>query len=123
MKKPKQEKPIICTWLQLCHSLKALHHYEKAYVDRLHDIWKLGAPTPTSRVINLKGYDPRIPQVGNHEARIVFPKKLAEWVTDAAKTRGIEMTPAQARQLLDGLGRILAGKTPNKVRPIKHFTR
>ena len=96
------DKPLICTWRDLYTMFIPLHMHIKADVDRLHDIWKIGAPTPNSRVLLPNEYDPRKRQPGNYEARIVFPTPLAEWIQDVSKARGFPFTKHQALEMLQG---------------------
>lgn len=99
----KQEAPIICTFYELAVSLQSLHLWNKADLDRLHDVWKIGAPTPDSRLLDIKHYDPRKVQAGNVEKRIVFPKKLGEWIADVGRQRGIEMDSRDAANLIKAM--------------------
>lgn len=97
----KQVKPIIATWLQLYQATYPLHLGDKSDVDRLHDLWKLGAPTPDSRILQ-PTYDPRIQQVGNVEKRIVFPTALANWIVEVSRRRGFQYSDVQAIALTQG---------------------
>lgn len=83
-----QPKPIITPFWRLAQAFAPLHHWQKKHLDTLHDVWKQGAPSPESRIRNPKGYDPRHPQLGNYEARIVFPTLLATWITEVATAQG-----------------------------------
>jgi hypothetical protein len=94
-------KPIIAPFWRLAQAFAPLHGWHKPHLDTLHDVWKKGAPDPTSRIRNPIGYDPRHPQLGNYEARIVFPNVLAKWIYDVATTRGIN--DAQYKQILEKL--------------------
>ena len=98
-------QPVICTFRMLSFALAPLHVWNLADVDRLHDVWKMGAPTPDSIVRNPVGYDPRKAQQGNVEKRIVLPSALEQWVQDVATRRGISATYEQAAGLIDALGR------------------
>ena len=69
--------PLICTFRQLARPFLPLHQMERRYLDTLHDVWKRGAPTPNSRITQPKGYDERLRQRGNYEARIVPAPWLA----------------------------------------------
>ena len=95
-------KPIICTFRQLARATLALHQGERRYMDTLHDVWKLGAPTPNSRIMRPKNYDERLRQRGNYEARIVFPTALAKWIIDVATARGIPIDAALAFSMAAG---------------------
>lgn len=102
-----QAKPIICTFHELSRALRSVHLGVKADVDRLHDVWKMGAPTPGSRVLQPKIYDPRVPQghLGNFEARIVFPSALAAWAQDVLQRRGAAITTDQALRLVNAISK------------------
>ncbi len=95
-------KPLTVTWRELCLAMAALHLFEKADVDALHDVWKFGAPLPESRVLNPVGYDERKAQRGNYEARVVFPMMLAKWIMDVSNRRGFPYNEAQAIALTQG---------------------
>ena len=94
-------KPLIVTWLELHRATFALHCGEKADVDRLHDLWMLGAPTPDSRILR-SSYDPRLVQPGNVERRIVFPTALANWIVEVSRRRGFPYSETQAIALTQG---------------------
>ena len=89
-------KPITCTFLQLAGATLALHQGDKQWLASLHDVWKMGAPTPNTRIMNPTHYDPRYHQAGNYEARIVFPTALAKWIRDCAQARGIPLKMTEA---------------------------
>lgn len=95
-------KPLVLTWRELFSAMFALHLGEKADVDALHDIWKFGAPIPQSRILKPKGYDERLEQAGNFEARVVFPKMLVKWIVDVSTRRGFPFTEVQAIALTQG---------------------
>jgi hypothetical protein len=99
-----RSKPIVCTWLQLAEALAPLHGWDKRYLDRLHDVWKLGAPTPDSHILVPAGYDERKLQPGNTERRIVAPSKLEAWVVEVAQARGWPMTMQDACEIIEGRG-------------------
>ena len=84
-------KPITCTFLQLVGATWALHQGDRAWMDSLMDVWKMGPPTPNTIIRNPHGYDPRKRQAGNYEARIVFPTTLAKWIMDCARAQGIDL--------------------------------
>lgn len=98
-----KDKPIICSFYALCGSLQAIHLNVKADVDRLHDVWLIGAPVPSSRIMQPKIYDPRKPQAkqGNVEKRIVFPNLLAMWIKDCLERSGKEITLDEAMVLVE----------------------
>lgn len=95
-------KPLVLTWRELSSAMAALHLFDKADVDALHDIWKFGAPIPQSRILSPKGYDERLAQDGNFEARIVFPMMLVKWIVDVSTRRGFPFTEVQAIALTQG---------------------
>ena len=111
-----QPKPVFLTWRALYAALWPLHMDVKADVDRLYDIWKIGAVTPNSIVRNPKGYDQRLNQPGNYEARIVWFKPVSRWVVDVTTRRGTPMTPEDAMAMLQKVGRIL-GQNASYVQP------
>jgi hypothetical protein len=106
-RKIKLNQPIIITFYHLSFALKAVHLFNTADIDNLHDVWLMGAPVPNSRVMQPKIYDPRIPQIklGNYEARIVFPNALSKWIQDVLKRRGQEITVSQALRLVGAVSR------------------
>lgn len=95
-------KPIICTFHELAAALEPLHQGDKADISRLHDIWRLGAPTPDSIIRNPKDYDERKRQRGNLEKRIVFPTTLVQWIQDVSARRGFPYNEKQALALAEG---------------------
>lgn len=103
-----KRKPVICEFWQLAYALRKLHMWQKTDVDNLHDVWMKGAPGPESIVRNPAVFDVRGIQAGNIERRAVYPKQLAQWVEDVTKRRGIEVTPAQALELVRRMERVLS---------------
>lgn len=95
-------KPFSATFIDLARALADLHLWNSADVSRLHDIWKLGAPTPNSIVRNPRNYDPRKAQVGNYEARIIWPQALVTWIVDVSARRGMPLDERQAINMLNG---------------------
>ena len=95
-------KPLVLTWLELNQVMLPLHQNVKAEVDALHDIWKYGAPIPQSRILRPKGYDERLHQMGNYEARVIFPMMLVKWIVDVSTRRGFPFTEVQAIALTQG---------------------
>lgn len=95
-------KPLNLTWRELHQVMQPLHLNIKAEVDSLHDVWRFGAPIPQSIIRNPKGYDERLPQVGNFESRIVFPTLLAKWIMDVSTRRGFPYSWEQAIALTQG---------------------
>lgn len=98
------------TFYQLSFALQRLHMGEQRHINTLHDVWLRGAPSPDSIVRNPKGYDPRVPQAGNVEKRLLLPKQISAWVEDVAKARGIACTPEQALTMIQGVEKILSGE-------------
>jgi hypothetical protein len=97
-------KPLFLTWRELLLATYPLHQMRKADVDRLHDVWKKGAPSPGSIVRNPKGYDERLAQAGNFEARLVFPKLLVKWVLETANAKGMNVTERDVRRMFRAQG-------------------
>lgn len=99
-------KPIVVEFWKLTFVLRSIHKYRKADVDRLHDIWKLGAPSPDSRVLTPKGYDPRVNQLltmGNREQRTVFPTQLQKWLKDIIMQDGLAISDEDALKLVGAI--------------------
>lgn len=98
-----ESKPVFVTFIELVQALETLHRYEKAYVDRLHDVWKLGAPTPHDSIIrNPKDYDERKVQPGNRERRLLLPFPLAKWIMETSAARGMPLTAKQSLNMVYG---------------------
>jgi hypothetical protein len=104
-----QQKPLIVPFYKLAGAFQSLHRWEKAHLSNLHDIWMKGAPAPGSIIRNPRGYDPRMPQAGNYEARIVLPGLLSKWIIENANRLSVKMDDTTARQLIDSVARILQG--------------
>jgi len=109
-------KPIFITWQALELAMTPLHMGIKADIDRLHDLWKFGAPSPNTIVRVPNGYDPRKTQAGNFEARIVWFGALEKWVIDVSHRRGIPLTPARAHGIIERTAKYL-GIDPNIITP------
>jgi hypothetical protein len=101
----KQLKPVSLTFYQLAVSLQVIHVWNKPDVDRLHDLWLKGAPTPDSRLLDMKNYDPRTVQAGNVEKRLIIPPSFVDWFNDVAKRRGLNLQPETAYKALDKISR------------------
>lgn len=101
----RQRKAIICTYYDLAWALNPVHMFNKADMNRLHDVWKMGAPVPSSRIMQPKIYDPRIPQqhLGNVEKRIILRKPLAEWTQDVLQRNGKDITLDDAAMLVNAV--------------------
>lgn len=78
--------PLILTYQQLHAVLYPLTMGYKWGENTIHDLWKIGAPTPDSTIHN--------------EKRIVFPSQLMKWLTDVLEKRG-EPLDTGARTLVD----------------------
>ncbi len=95
-------KPLVCTFYQLTKATEALHQGDKGMIADLHDIWLKGAPTPDSRILLMKHYDPRKVQTGNLEKRIVLPTLLANWIMQTSAKRGFPYTYKQSLNMALG---------------------
>lgn len=95
---------MMCTFADLATATESLHLGDRAHLDRLHDVWKLGAVTPDSVVHSHEylGLDERQNQRHARVRRIVLPSKLAEWMVDVSKARGMPYTYAQACNIACG---------------------
>lgn len=94
--------PVFVSFHELRDVLQPLHMGVQADVDRLHDIWLQGAPSPASIIRAPTGYDPRTVQVGNIEVRLMLYMPLAQWIVDVSARRGFNYTLQQAVNLLHG---------------------
>lgn len=103
---------VFVTFFQLSYAFQVLHLGERRHIDTLHDVWLKGAPSPDSIVRNPIGYDPRKPQKGNLEKRLLLPSQVAAWVQEVAKLRGIACTPEQAQQMINGVQTIFSEGIP-----------
>lgn len=90
------------TFYELVQATRALHQDDPAYVARLHDVWKRGAPTPDSILRDPRRYDERLIQPGNIEKRVILPSALAEWIMDASAARGFPYSREQALAMTQG---------------------
>ena len=66
--------PLILTYAQLEAALLPVTAGYKWGRDTIHDLWKIGAPTPDSTPDN--------------ERRIVFPGQLMKWLEDVLTRQG-----------------------------------
>ncbi len=96
------ETALVVTFADLRDALAPLHLGRRPWVDSLHDLWKLGAPSPDSRIFVSLGYDERQRQPGSVEKRLVLPTPLAQWIIQISAARGIPYTFAQAMSILAG---------------------
>jgi hypothetical protein len=103
----KTELPVVCTFWRLQMALAPLHQFEAAWVSRLHDIWKQGAPSPVSQLKQPALYDERKSDDfngsnGNFIARLVRRDLLVVYLQEVARARGIFIDPDQAGELVSG---------------------
>lgn len=77
-------KPRIVTFQQLRDKLAPyLSASPREATLELHDLWRLGAPTPDSGP-------------GVEEKRILFPGQFSKWWRELCQRRGWEITPVEA---------------------------
>lgn len=95
-------KPIFVTFRDLCFVLAPLHQWHKERVAEIHDIWLQGAPSPDTRLLDPKHYDPRKDQPGNVEKRLLLPTPFANWVVQQSTRLGFPYTHEQALSLFYG---------------------
>lgn len=100
--KTERYTPIFVTFRELTAVLAPLHLGVQADLDRLHDIWKQGAPSPDSVIRTPARYDPRVGQAGNVEKRLMLYTQLAQWIVDVSARRGFPYTLKQTVNLLHG---------------------
>ena len=58
---PHETNVIMCQFWELVRDTEVLHQGDKDAIDRLHDIWRQGMPTPESIILahEYKGFDER----------------------------------------------------------------
>lgn len=95
-------QPVFVTFVELVAAMRALHQDDKPLIDQLHDIWLMGAPSPDSIIRISTNYDPRFPQAGNVEKRLILPMPMATWIMQVSALRGMPYTRRQALNLIDG---------------------
>ena len=67
---------------------------------RLHDIWKLGAPTPTSIIRDIKNYDER---KGNEAVKHIIPTAwLQPFIQEVSDRRGIPLSKNELNTITNG---------------------
>ena len=98
-------KPMALSFYQLLYALQSVHNWHKPDMDRLHDVWKMGAPTPDSRLLDEKHYDPRKVQAGNVEKRLILPVPFATWFQDVCERKGLHMEARQGYEALRTIAR------------------
>jgi len=94
--------PIFVTFRDLCAAMESLHQGDKAHLDRLHDLWRLGAPSPESIVRDPAHFDEREVQPENLVKRLILPAKLAAWIQDVSAVRGFPYSERQSLNLVFG---------------------
>lgn len=95
-------RPIFATFRQLALATADFHRWRKAPLDRLHDLWLKGAPSPDSRILQPAHYDPRHLQPGNVEKRLVLPTALAQWIHEMAAENGMPLAWRQSLNIALG---------------------
>lgn len=85
--------------------LKAFDHLSLSGAEqaRLHDIWKMGAPTPDSIILDPKKYDERHV---NTVRRIIPSVWLHPFIKEIAARRGIPLTQSELDTITNDYGGI-----------------
>jgi len=101
------QMPVVASYFELYNALAPLHMHEKQWVDRLHDLWRNGPPSPESQLKAPKLFDERKSDVfnaanGNVMQRLVRAEFLSVWIKEAAQARGIQITNETAGQIVNG---------------------
>jgi hypothetical protein len=97
-------RALIVTWLELVTIFYPLHLGEKAYIDRLHDVYSKSAISPTWNVlIPGQSYDERAPRPTENFKVIMNPIELIRWIRDTSAARGFEYSERQAANLIAGV--------------------
>lgn len=97
--------PLICTWTQLLRALAPLHQWEKAEVERLHDVYVNSVPAPDYTVaVPGKPIDERHPRPGDHFNHIMNPLALSAWIQDVSAKRGYPYDARTALNITQGKG-------------------
>lgn len=96
------DSALIVTWIELSAAFAPLHLNEKAYVDRLHDIWRNSVIAPTWNVEPGRVYDERKPKHGENFKVIVSPMALATWICEVSEKRGFPYSQRQALKIIMG---------------------
>jgi uncharacterized protein YoaH (UPF0181 family) len=101
---PHETNVIMCQFWELVRDTEVLHQGDQDAIDRLHDIWRQGMPTPESIILahEYRGFDERKKQAHARVRRIVMPGLFAAWLVDESARRGMPMTPAQAYNIACG---------------------
>lgn len=90
------------SYRELAVAMYPLHMGDQAELDKLHDIWRMGVPSPNSMVTSehvRRGYDERR---DDNIRRLLMPRQLIAWMVDASAKRGMAFTWAQAYSLFNG---------------------
>lgn len=95
-------KPVFVTFREISDATSWLHLNHTGDLAMLHDVWMQGAPSPRSRILVTKGYDPRKSQPGNVEERLILPMPFAKWIQDVSARRGFPYTLEQSIKLTFG---------------------
>lgn len=76
---------------------------EKSEIENLYDIWKMGAPTPDSIILDVKNYRPEEHNQSYGRVKKVIPTLwLEKWLTDLATRRGIPLSSMEVKNILEG---------------------
>lgn len=95
--------PLVCTWNQLARAFADLHLWDKADVDRLHDVFVNSVPSPQYTVaIRGAKFDERNPRPGDFFEHVINPLALTQWIKEVSAKRGFPFDDRTARQIMDG---------------------
>jgi hypothetical protein len=98
-----QTQALFCTWLQLYKALEPLHQGNQADINRLHDVWLDGVPSPQYKVaVPGKVFDERHPRQGDYLVHIVSPLNLAKWIQEVSARRGFPYSERQSLSIALG---------------------
>lgn len=95
-------EPVVVSFRALAAATAVFHHWERRWLDALHDVWKRGAPTPDSIIRHPQGYDERQDQPGNTVTHIIPPPLLAQWLHDVSAARGMPLDMRQCLNMTQG---------------------
>lgn len=102
-------QPVFVPYYVLHAIMEPLHMNDKAWTDKLHDVWRAGVCSPDSIILDVKKFDERGKQTGNNVKRLLMPNKLASWMVECSAARGIPFTMDQALDLARGRSNYGAG--------------
>lgn len=88
-----RSEPLIVNLNELLVVYSNLILGERKWINLLHDVWKMGAPLPST--------NPHIAE-GNIK-RVMSPFRLAYWLKDITAARGMPLTIKQALNILEGI--------------------